>query len=78
MSTLSVRLPNSLHNAARELAKEEEVSINQLIASALSEKLAAFKTVSYLQDRANKGSVEEFRRIMAKVPNVEPEPYDKL
>ena len=31
MSTLSVRLPNSLHRHLRELAVREGVSMNQLI-----------------------------------------------
>ena len=33
MSTLSLRLPNSLHDKIKELAKEEGISINQFIAS---------------------------------------------
>ena len=33
MSVLSLRLPESLHQAARELAKEDSVSINQLVTS---------------------------------------------
>jgi hypothetical protein len=36
MSTLSLRLPKSLHERARALAQEEGVSINQLIAMALA------------------------------------------
>ena len=33
MSTISLRLPDSLHAQVRELAKKENVSINQLIAT---------------------------------------------
>ena len=44
MSTISVRLPDSLHEAAREEAKRDNISMNQLIASALGEKLSALKT----------------------------------
>jgi len=40
MSTLSVRLPTSLHRQLRELAEREGVSMNQLISSAVGEKLA--------------------------------------
>jgi predicted HicB family RNase H-like nuclease len=39
MSTMSIRLPESLHEKARELAKREGVSINQLVTTALAEKL---------------------------------------
>lgn len=36
MSTLSLRLPESIHEQLRELAKKEGVSINQLINSAVA------------------------------------------
>jgi hypothetical protein len=38
MSTLSLRLPNSLHEKIRQLSKQEGISINQFIASAAAEK----------------------------------------
>ena len=37
MSAISVRLPASLHEAVRELAAKENVSINHLITLALAE-----------------------------------------
>ena len=52
MSTLSLRLPESLHKQLRELAKKEGVSINQLATSALGEKIAALMTEDYLEQRA--------------------------
>ena len=47
MSTLSLRLPDSLHDAARTLAKREHASINQLIATAIAEKVSALMTEDY-------------------------------
>lgn len=41
MSTISLRLPESLHKAACNIAREENISINQLITLALAEKLSA-------------------------------------
>ena len=52
MSTISLRLPESLHKSVRELARKESVSINQLITTALAEKLSALLTVEYLDERA--------------------------
>ncbi len=37
MSTMSLRLPDSLHERAREVARREGTSINQLIATALAQ-----------------------------------------
>jgi predicted HicB family RNase H-like nuclease len=42
MSTISLRLPESLHNTARKLAERENISINQLITLALAEKISAW------------------------------------
>jgi hypothetical protein len=78
MSTLSLRLPNSLHRQLRELAKREGISINQLISSAAAEKLAALMTVDYLEERAKRGSRERLEEVLAKVPVEEPEEGDVL
>lgn len=78
MSTLSLRLPNSLHKQLRVLAKREGVSINQLIASAVGEKMAALMTSEYLEERARRGSRAAFEAVLAKVPDVEPSEDDRL
>jgi len=78
MSTLSLRLPKSLHERARELAQQEGVSINQLIATALAEKISALDTLGYLRERAARGSREAFLRALDQVPATEPVPGDEL
>ncbi len=78
MSTLSLRLPNYLHNSIRELAKQEGVSINQLITLAVAEKMSALMTEEYLEKRAKRGSRAKYEAVLAKVPDVEPEEYDRL
>lgn len=78
MSTMSLRLPKSLHERAREVAKREGVSMNQLIATALAEKLAAIDTLEYLEARAAKGSRGAFSDILARVPDIPPDPGDEL
>ena len=78
MSTLSLRLPNSLHHHIREVAKREGVSINQLIATAVAEKLSALSTEEYLGQRAHRGDRARFDRVLAKVSDVEPDESDQL
>jgi len=78
MSTLSLRLPNSLHKQIRQLAKREGISINQFIASATAEKMTALLTEEYLSKRAQRASRKKFQAVLNKVPDVEPENYDKL
>jgi predicted transcriptional regulator len=78
MSTISLRLPDSLHKQVRKLAEQESVSINQLITLALAEKLSALITEEYLDKRAERGNRKKFERAMAKVPKVKPEEHDRL
>jgi predicted transcriptional regulator len=76
MSTISLRLPESLHRRVRELARSEDVSINQLITTALAEKMSALLTVDYLEERAARGDRAKFDHAMAKVRDVEPDKDD--
>ncbi|MGB8212630.1 MAG: toxin-antitoxin system HicB family antitoxin [Anaerolineales bacterium] len=78
MSTLSLRLPESLHKSARALAKKEKVSINQLVTLALAEKVAALGTEDYLEKRAKRASEAKFDNAMAKVAKVEAPEIDRL
>ncbi|MCA0454225.1 MAG: type II toxin-antitoxin system HicB family antitoxin [Chloroflexi bacterium] len=78
MSTISLRLPESLHESARKLAERENISINQLITLALAEKLSALLTEDYLKERAERGNRRDFERAMAKVASTEPDDKDRL
>jgi hypothetical protein len=78
VSTISLRLPDSLHDAVRELSKKERTSINQFITLALAEKISALMTEEYLEQRAQRGDRAKFEKAMAKVADVEPEEEDRL
>jgi len=56
MSSLSLRLPDSLHRHIKELSEKEGVSINQFISTAVAEKISALSTQNYLEERAKNGS----------------------
>jgi len=75
---MSVRLPKYLHREIKELAEEEGISMNQFIATAAAEKISSLKTLEYLEERAERGSREKFERVLAKVPDTEPDEHDKL
>ncbi len=78
MSAISLRLPESLHKRVRELAKQEDVSINQFITTALAEKLAVLMTIEYLEERGKRGSRRKFRRALSKVRDRKPDTADGL
>jgi hypothetical protein len=78
MSTLSLRLPESLHRRLGEVAEQEGVSINQLISSAVGEKMSALLTEEYLTARARRGSRKQFLVALSHVPDVVPAAEDRL
>ena len=78
MSTLSLRIPNSLHKQIRELAKREGISINQFVASAAAEKMTALLTEEYIETRAKRASLQKFQKVLEKVPDVELEDFNRV
>jgi hypothetical protein len=56
----------------------EGVSVNQVISSAVGEEIASLKTLACLQDRARRGKRQLFEKVLAEVPDVEPEEADRL
>jgi len=78
MNSLSIRLPNYLHEKVRELAERENVSINQFISLALAEKIAALMTEEYIEKRAARANKDSFEAAMKKVADREALDEDRL
>ncbi|MFN6530883.1 hypothetical protein [Nostoc sp. ChiSLP03a] len=78
MTNLNVQLPESLYKQIEALGSRENISIEQLATIALSAQVSAWMTKDYLEEKVKSGSWEKFQQVLNKVPNVEPEEYDKL
>jgi hypothetical protein len=78
MSALSLRLPASIHRRLGEVTDKEGISINQLINSAVAEKISALLTEEYLAKRALRGTRARFVAALGKVPDVEPVAHDRV
>jgi hypothetical protein len=78
MSTMSLRLPESLHRQAKVLAEQEGISINQLVATALAEKISALAAGEYLANRAKRGNRRKFERALGKVRDATPDAVDQI
>ena len=78
MSSLSLRLPDSLHRHIKEFSEREGVSINQFISTAVAEKLSALSTESSLEERAKRGNGAKLKKLLQKVPSAEPEKEDRI
>jgi hypothetical protein len=78
MGALSLRLPESIHRHIRDIAKAEGVSINQLISSAITEKISAIMTEEYLQKRANRANIKDMESVLNKGVDRQPLKGDEL
>lgn len=78
MSALNLRLPDSIHRHIRDIAREDGVSINTFITSAVAEKISAITTEDYIATRASKARKGAFQRVLDGVPKRKPLPGDEL
>ncbi|WP_295429847.1 toxin-antitoxin system HicB family antitoxin [uncultured Thiodictyon sp.] len=78
MTSLTIRIPESLHKNIRDLARKEGISVNQFIANAAGEKMAWLLSLDYLRQEAAAGRRDEFERFLAAVPDCEAEAGDEL
>jgi hypothetical protein len=78
MGIIALRLPKSLHDLARQVAKDEAISVNQLITLALAEKISALKTQEFFEQRSQGSSRAKFEQALAKVAARAPEEHDRL
>lgn len=76
MTIIQIEIPDSLQKNLHDLASRDGISIDQFISTAVAEKLSALMTENYLKERAKRGSRAKYEAILAKVPDVKPEPYD--
>ena len=71
----SVTVPDEIYEKAEKMAAERRVALEEFISSALADQMAARE---YISRRAARSSEEAFRKALDKIPDVEPEGYDRL
>jgi len=72
---ISVSVPEELYRRAAEIAAAENVSVDDLFASAFEERILEFER---LKEKASRGSYAKFLRVMSKAPAAEPSDEDRL
>lgn len=74
-----LKLPASIKAAAARLAKEDGVSLNQWIATAVAQKIGAVETAAtFFRRRARGATQDDLKRVLEKIPDVPPDPEDAL
>jgi hypothetical protein len=78
-ATYPLKLPASIKAAAARLAKEDGVSLNQWIATAVAQKIGVVETASeFFRQRAGRAKPSDLDRIMRKVPDAQVESDDVI
>lgn len=78
-NTYPLKLPSSIKAAAARLAREDGVSLNQWIASAVAQKVGAVETADeFLKRRAGSATGDGLLKLLDKVPEAKPAENDEL
>lgn len=77
-STYPLRLPRSVKAEVERRAKADGVSVNQFVATAVAEKLAAMNTASFFAERRARADFRAFDRIMRRKRGEAPRPDDTV
>ena len=78
MSTIHAEVPDKLFQQVTELARRENMAVEQLVSLALAQALGAWQTHGVIAERARHASREDFLRFMHLVPDHEPVDGDKV
>ncbi len=77
-SSYPLKLPHSVKAAAERLAKEDGVSLNQFIATAVAEKIGTLNTVDlFLAQRSGKHVPADLIPFLNNAPDVDPAAGDE-
>ena len=78
VSNYALRIPPSLMEEIKDLAKEDDTSVNQFIVLAVAERVGALKARAYFVKRAARAVPGDFVRVLAKAGSEPPREEDKL
>lgn len=76
-ATYPLRLPRSLKAAVERISRQEVTSINQFIATAVAEKVAALEAVAFFEERRQRADFAAFDAILARTGGEPPRPGDE-
>jgi hypothetical protein len=77
-STYPLRLPRSVKAEVERRAKQDGISVNQFVATAVAEKLAAMSTAEFFAERRERADFSAFDRLMCRKGGELPAPDDTI
>jgi hypothetical protein len=77
-TTYPLRLPRSVKAEVERWAKLDGISVNQFVATAVAEKLAAMNTAEFFAKRRGRADFDAFDRLMRRKGGETPQPDDTI
>lgn len=77
MSNYALRLPESLKQAAKRLADNDDTTMNQFFVVAIAEKVSALETAAFFEKRAAKANARKADAAWNKVGRKKPLAEDR-
>ncbi len=77
MSNYALRLPESLKQAAKRIAAEDDTTMNQFFVVAIAEKISAMETAAFFEKRGATATKANADKAWGKVSNRAPVAEDK-
>ena len=75
MSNYALRLPESLKQAAKRIAAEDDTTMNQFFVVAIAEKISAMETAAFFEKRgataSKSGAEKAWKKVSNRVPVIE-------
>jgi hypothetical protein len=78
VSNYALRLPPSLMKEVKDLAKQDDTSVNQFVVLAVAERVGALKARAYFVERAARAVPGDFAQILAKAGSEPPREGDEV
>jgi homospermidine synthase len=78
MKTLQAQVPDILVEEVKELAANQNATVDQIVSVALAAQVSAWRTRESIASRAKRVDWQKVDDILARVPDVPPQPGDEL
>lgn len=78
MTTIEAKVPDYLAKLAAEVAEREKMSVDQIVALALSAQVEVWRIRDDMETRARRANPADCDALLDKVPDVPPMPGDEL
>jgi hypothetical protein len=78
MKILQAQVPELLFDEVHELAAKQNATVDQIVSVALAAQVSAWRTRESIASRARRVNWDKVDQILARVPDVPPEPGDDL